>query len=1085
MMHIAGLAGLCVAGLLQAGTVQAPAEAADDPRIRAVVEAFFRAQEAEDADTYLALWSEQARKPTREQLDYIFKSGDDRFTGIAIRRVVPVGDLRRVQVSVMRERTSNPSAPGGKPRVTGSVREWSLTLTPEGGELKILSEGFPADELATAILAARTPEELDALLDADPTLLNTRLLSAMTSRADGLAQTQKFAAARQVYERVLEVARRAGLRKQQGEALQSIANSYYFERNLPRALEFYEERLALERQEEHEAGIAGALQGIATIKYSSFEYSDALAAYQEALAIYEKLDDDVGMASALLSTGNVLYLQGVYEAAIADYTRSRALYKQLYDTEGEARALAGLGRVYMSQGDYAGALAAFAGVIEDSRARNNRITQANALHSTGEVHLRLGNAGAARAAFAESRGHFEAANDPAAIGVSWQGTALAELLAARYQQAEAAYAESMKACTVAEDQDCVARAIVGLAFAQYSQDRFDHAVASYRKAIDAFGALKKLDEVGRAEVGLSQALFGRGDFQAAAAAAVSARDRTAAYDVVWRALLAEARAQRALKAPEAAMTAVAAAVKIVDEMARVSLEQPTKRMSPDAASAHIFYALVQAEAGDPAAAFESVERGQAYALRVALAPHDREIARGMTAEEREAERLAMARLGSLDAQLEKEEALPKPNNQRIMQLRQQRDAAAAERLLQRERLFDARPDLRIWRGLAPPVSRAEIESFVATDGAPVVQLVIDQDALLAVVAAPGEEEGSVRFSASASPIQRRTLAELVAAAIQPDSLRDSNEWLTRSAPLAAALPAAGRDALMTSARATLILDDVLWRVPFEALPIEEGYLASSVEIAYAASVTAMVRSKEAAPSSSDEPPAGAVAIAAAPVLPAERVARVATTAPDWSLRDPDAALREAGAVAARYEEQAAHQHTFAAATEAAIRVGLSESRRTHIAAPFRINSASPLFSPILLADPPVPVPATDASPEQTPPPPPPKAPEDDGVLELREVPNLEARADVVVLSDGSALSMRDAASVLPVVRWAWRAAGVEALMLRRWTDDHPSADALLADFHARTIDGADATAALQAARAVHRGDPPRAPWFWASWMVLR
>lgn len=1083
MVSLARLAALAVllSGFQALVAPQPPAPGDEDPRIRSVVERFFAAQEAEDAAAYLALWSAQAQKPRPEQLAFVFKSGDDRFTDIAIRRVVRIGDLHRVIVSVARERTSSTPGPGGKPMVSNTVREWSLTLVPEGDALKILSEGFPADDLATALIAAPTPEARAALMDAEPQALNSRLLSAITSRADSLVQARRLAAARDIYERVLEVARRIGNRQVEGEALQSIGNSYYFENDHPSALEFYERRLALERGEANDAGVAGALLGIATIKYSSFEYGDALTAYQEALVLYERLDDQGGMATALLSSGNVRYLQGEFEGAASDYTRSRDLYKASLDTDGEARALGGLGRVHMAQGDYAGALVAFAGVKQEGRARGNRIMQANALHSTGEVHLRLGNANAARAAFEESRGHFEAAADPASTGVSWQGTALAELLAARFEPAEQAYGHSMKSCAAAPDRECVARAILGLAFAQFSQEHYGEAIASYRKAIEAFEALTKKEEIGRAEVGLSQALFGRRDFAAAAAAAASARGRTPAYDVLWRAHLAEARARRALKAGEAAMSAAQAAVDVVDAMARAALDQPSKRMSADSASAFTFLAVLEAEAGTPSAAFETVERGHAHALHVALAANERDIVRRMSAEAREAEREAAARVGSLQAQIDKEEGLPKPNAQRIAQLRQALESAAARRTLQREEMFDRWPELRTWRGLAPPVTAAEVEAFVAADGAPVVQLLIDQDDLLAVTAAPGAG-GGVRFAASVSATSRRTLGELVAAAVARESLEDANEWRTRSAPLAAAIPADARALLTTSKRATLIVDDFLWRVPFEALPIEEAYLASSVELTYAMSVTALVRAREAdRPAAAGQGVALAPAVgAAAPALSEERLALVSATSPDWRLRDAEVASREAMAFGGRFDDPPTVSRTGAEATEGALRAGLAGARLAHIGAPFRVSSASPMFSSILLAEPP--------------PPPAPEAgapvvvridPADDGVLEGREVANLDVSADVVVLSDGTALSMRDAAGALPTVRWLWRAAGAGTIVFRRWTDDHASADAMLGDFHARVRAGEVPLDALAAARRTLRADPPQAPWYWASWIVFR
>jgi tetratricopeptide (TPR) repeat protein len=985
-------------------------------------------------------------------------------------------------VSVRRERTSSVPRPDGTPNVTTGVRQWSLALVEEGGELRILSEGFPADTLAAALLAAGTAEERAALLDAEAGLLNERLVQALSMRGDSQAQMGQHAAARAIYERVVEVARRTGNRKAEGEALQNIGNTYYFQNRFVEALDYYERRLALEREPLNEAGAAGALLGIATIKYSSFEYGEALAAYTEALAFYESLDDEAGMATALLSTGNVLYLQGDLDGAIADYRRSRDLYRRTHNTDGEARALAGLGRVLVAQGDYAAALQAFAGVREEGRARGNRVMQANASHSTGEVHLRLGNAAAARAAFDESRQHLEAADDASGVGHAWQGTALAELLGGRFAAAERAYSRSITACAAAADQPCVARAIVGLAWALFSQNRYDDAIAGYRKAIDAFTALNKPEEVGRAEVGLSQALFGKREFGQAAAAAFSARDRTPVLDVIWRARLAEARARRQLQQPDGSRASAEAAVEIVEAMAREVLDQPIPRIAPDTAEAHTFLAVLQAEAGEGREAFETIERGRAHALRVALAASERDIVRQMTVEAREAERIASARVGSLQAQLEKERGLPKPDAQRIASLEVQLEEATAERRAERAQLFERWPELRVWRGLAPAATTGEVAAFVAGEGVTIAQLLIDQDDLLVLVAQPEPGEPvDVRFTAHVTSIARGALAELVARAVGPAALREAAEWRAAAEPLAGAIPEAARAALGAARRVILVPDDVLWRVPFEALPLSPAWLAEPAEVSYTASMTALLRAAEVPlrPLEGEVTPVPLV-VAAAPDLPAARRAAIALTAPDWDVRDAAAAEREGRTIAARFREPPAVLLHGPDATERAFREAAADARLLHVAAPLRVSSASPLFSPLLWSKPPAPRRDDDASAS-------PDDPADDGVLEPREVINLELRADVVVLSDGAALAMRDAAGAIGTMAWAWRAAGVPALILRRWADeDGAAADALIADVHARIRDGQTAPAALRDARAVVRArDAAAGPGAWAGWIVVR
>jgi CHAT domain-containing protein len=176
----------------------------------------------------------------------------------------------------------------------------------------------------------------------------------------------------------------------------------------------------------------------------------------------------------------------------------------------------------------------------------------------------------------------------------------------------------------------------------------------------------------------------------------------------------------------------------------------------------------------------------------------------------------------------------------------------------------------------------------------------------------------------------------------------------------------------------------------------------------------------------------------------------------------------------------------AAATERAMREALPRAGRIHIAAPFRINAASPLFSSIVLAEP---SPAAEPAQATTAPAPPsgPATPDssDDGALELREVMNLSAPARVGVLSDGAATSMRDSAPATSVVEWGWLAAGVPSLVIPRWSMPPPARDRLMTEFYKRLQAGEAPASALSAAQRQVRSTPETAaPIHWAGWMLV-
>ncbi len=1040
-----------------------------DPSLRAAVERFYATQEAEDVPGYLALWSVSAPRPQPAQLKFIFDSGDDKFSDLQIRRVTRTGDRVVVRLSVARDRTLTATRrPDAPPSITHSVVQASLTFVREGDEWKLVREAPAGDALADALVAAASAPEREALLASEPDLVNPALITSIARRADGYAIASQFAAAQRGYELAIELAARLGDKRSEGEGWQNLGNALYFQRRLPEALAAYGRRLTIERERTDDAGIASATLGIATVLYSQFEYGDAIARYREALAIQERLHDTPGIATTLISTGNVQFVQGDYAAALADYRRSRDLFHEIADTRGEASASEGLGRAFAAQGDLAGALNAYALVLQEGQARNERPRQANALKSIGEIHFRLGNLDLARSRFEQSRAHFEAIRDPSNIGRVWHALGLVDLVATRFAAAEQDYKNSVAACGVLgpqQDADCVARGIVGLGFAQAAQQHYDAAIASYRRGIVAFMALNRAEDAARAELGLSQALYGSADFAAALAAATHARDQAIGLkrdDVLWRALVAEARAHRRLSHRDRAMEAASKAVAAVQRLATGFEELPFEPVAADTTGAFGLLAILQAEAGDADAAFQTVERRHAHALRIALAPNERDIHRGTTDAERDEERRVTVDVTSIAAQIRSETQLPRPDQARIARLGERLAAAKNARTAARQKLFNRLPQLAVWRGLGQAADVAEALAPLGSPAPLLIEFIVGDEDVLALVI---DQAGCCpRVRAYLARVESGILTQRITQAVDPATLRNADAWHDASIELVKLFPAAAWTAIANAPRVLIAPDDVLWHVPFEALPVEGGTpLADRTIVRYVASATSLLP-----PPDESAREAARLFAVASPELTALAKERMSATAPDWAVAADAVREADARAVAGVMGEAPDAVLTGAAATEPAFRERAPAAAIIHIGAPFRVNSASPLFSPILLGG------EANAT-----------AIERDGILEARELFNLDLHARTVVFTDGAALSMRAAALSVDIVRWAWRAAGVPSVVVPRWTAEAAATTSLLEEFYTQIKAGAPADEAMQRARkAVRAREDTRAPVFWAGWMVL-
>ena len=1039
-----------------------------DPLLRSAVERFYATQEAEDVAGYLSLWSSTAERPRPEQLKFIFDAGDDKFSQLSIASVHTRGPLTIVRVSVTRDRTSANRRPDGSPFVFHTSWVAALTYVREGSDWKLVREGTPADALADALIAASDSAERDRLLAEEPDLVGPSLVSAVSRQASSAAQRAAYPRAQALFERALDLAIRIGDKQLQADMLQNIGNALYYQRNFAAARPVYEQFVAIERELGNDEGIALALVGLGTAQYSQFEYTDAFATFREALAIQERLNDTAALATTLINTGNIQFVEGDFSGAIADYRRARELYRSGADTRGEASALDGLGRSLAAQGDFAAALDAFNGVLEEGRRSNNAGLRGGALFSIADVHMRLGNLDVARGLFEQSRTEFDRLGDQPNVGHAFQAMGKTDLLAGRFATAEDLFTRSAAACTKGNDPECVAHATVGTAFAQSLQQHHVLAVTTYRRAIALFTTLKKREDAARAEIGLSQALTGSGEYAGALAAARHAqREGTAVGvdDVVWRALVASARAQRRSMNATAALVDAKEAVSRVDTLAERAIDGLNDQPSADSTGAYALLAVLQAEANDAAGAFATLERRRAHALRLELARNERDIARGMTQAERDRERQSAAEVATVRAQMDHERALPKPDAARIERLQQRLSAAVQQRSTERAAIFARVPELPVWRGLQPAIMLTDTVGHLS-DGELLAEFAIDDDDLIVVIVSRRGDEPLCR--AYVSPVPRQTLAERIAQAVDPAVLRDLTRWKSAATDFVNSMSTSAFAVLAAATRLVLVPDDVLWRVPFEALPVDDGFLGDRTTIVYAGSATSLYTLPFVPPASATQP----VLAVAAPDVPAPTRDRLQAIAPGWTVRSPDSTDTEVRSIASVFDNPPAAILAGGAATESAVRAQAAAASIVHIAAPFRMNGASPLFSAILLS--------AEGGPGKEP-----AATDSDGILEIRELMNLEMHGRLAVLSDGSSAGMRGAASAAEIVRWAWRAAGIPAIVLPRWATDGNASAALMKIVYSRLKEGDSPETALQTAgRELRATDETRAPYFWAGWQVV-
>jgi tetratricopeptide (TPR) repeat protein len=1068
-----------VLALLQA---QGPS---DEDTLRDLVRQYYDAQTRKDADKALSFWSSAANpRMSREGFLAVFGAGEAEYS-VEIQAVSIKDNEARVRVAVAVARTiTRENAPVVIRQSLLNAELWRR----EGSSWKLLREGSIAEDLADELLAA-PPADRAGMIAANTQDINRALRYVLAQRASMLGAAMQYARAREMFELVLALAQATGDRRSESETLQNIANAYYFLKDYQNATDVYQRRLQLSRETADEDATAASLLGLATIAYSRGEYSVAVASYRDALAIYEQRADGTAIGRTLVSIGNVQYMQAEYDEASASYRRALALLVAGFDPQGAVFARNGLARVFAAQGDLAAALDGYGQVLAEARARavNDPRVQgevAAALESIGDLHFRLSNTDEARSAFDEARRLSD--KDAEGAGRLFGSLGLTELVAGRFDAALADYTESRTRFDQAKQPEGIARAWVGIGFSQTAREKFADAIAAYRMAIGLFEGQKNNEGSGRAWLGLSLAQSGGGDHTSALESAQKVRviaDGIKSEDLAWRADVRIGEALRKLSRPEDARRSFQDAIVTIDRVAADAPTDPDARgQLEDSASAWAGLALALATQGDARGALAAVEARRAHIRRVQLSAFQRDITRGATIEEQRDEQSIVRELISTRAQLRAERIAAHSDPTRVERLEQQLGTLIGRRADQQSRLYARLPELRQWRGIpvvaAPPVTGAgeagrpdDLDALVTGPRMLIVEYLVTDDDLLVLTVSRGENASDViNITAAIAPFNRRDFADKIAQAMQAAVLTNAAEWRQRAAPLAAVVLTPISARFNDRDRCVIIPDDLLWKLPFEALPAAEGDLAAHVHVTYATSLATVALQRTIAESRTTAAHVAA-GILAAPAIPESIRTHLTLTQPGWKEPDGDATVAAAQEIARIYGD-AATLRTRAEATESAARELLETADVLHVSAPLLMSGPTPLFSSLLLG-------GTAAAKDEKD-----GDSRNDGRWEAREWFQAKGRAQVVVLTDAASFGAAGVAASMDALAWAAAAAGIPALVAGRWPANGFTSDALLAAFHAQMAKGAPPGEAWRRAVSDAREKSGGAPAAWAGLRLI-
>jgi CHAT domain-containing protein len=253
-------------------------------------------------------------------------------------------------------------------------------------------------------------------------------------------------------------------------------------------------------------------------------------------------------------------------------------------------------------------------------------------------------------------------------------------------------------------------------------------------------------------------------------------------------------------------------------------------------------------------------------------------------------------------------------------------------------------------------------------------------------------------------------------------------------------------------RVAVVADGPLWSLPFQTLP---GVLAR-FELHYAPSVAWCLR--DAAP---PRKPRSILALGN-PEISGAGQAMFRSLVPGSTLGQLPDAAREAREVARLYPRS--RVLTGTEAEETSLKHEIARHDIVHLATHALIDETQPLYSGLVLA----------------------RSPDDDGLLEARELESLDFGASLFVLSACSTARGRAYGGEGVVgLAWVLLSRGVSQVVVSQWNADSKATTTLMIAFHRFLVAGNTPAAALRKAQLELRKDVRyEDPLYWAAFVVI-
>ena len=1082
--------------------------------LRSLIDELFVAYASEDVEGYMKLWSAKAPdlEARRKALQDFFTANDKiEAKSVAIRKVKLESEKASMRVAL--EMTAL-NVKTGKPAVSFGQINRTFDFVKEEGRWSVWREVAAEEDLAAALIAAKTQDERASLLVAEKDLMTVELRKALIEQAEKLRVQGKYAEALAVYDLTYSIAERIGDKSGVATTLRGIGGVKYNQADYKAALELYQKSLSLSEAAGDQQLTANLLRGIGSIHYLQGNYVRSLEYYEKSRVLNEALDNKRGIAQLQTDIGSLHYMWGNPSLALDYYRKGLELSEAVGDNYLISYALKSIGFVHSVEGNYPLALEYYQKSLTISEKLGNKLLSADTLSKIGSANYLQGNYGLALAYYNKSLRLREALGDKAGMVTTLTGIGNVHFmqrstdLALEYFQRSLAlgqevgnrrpiahtlisigvayrdrgdyglalehFHKSLKLSEELGDRLLVSYALYQIGFANQVQGNYDLALDHYRKSLTLKEALNERRGIAETLNDIASVQYEQGNYRSAletAARAVAIAREIGFRETLWEAPTTAGRAHRMLGQPEQSRYAFDEAIAAIEDF-RTQVgggEQERQRFFENKVSPYHAMVELLAAQNNHREALVYAERAKSRVLLDVLQGSSRSVTKDMTALEQEQERRLRSELVSLNSQVSREKLRAQPEQMRLTELNARLQKARLEYESLQTDLYAAHPELRVQRGEVKGLTLEEARGLLTEDQDALLEYVVTNEKTYLFVMTAGAGASSPKLKSYRLPISRNDLAEHVKAFRQQLARRDLTFRATAS-KLYDLLISPVRADLQGKRTFVFVPDGVLWELPFQALTDANGhYLIEGHAISYAPSLTVLREMRRLRKQKDSVNRDMNLLAIGNPELRSETTDRVKVVHRDERLEPLPQAETEVKTLGQLYGSRSTI-YTGADAREDRFKREASRFKVLHLATHGILNDASPMYSQIVLAQ-------SDES--------------EDGLLEAWEIMKLNLNADLVVLSACESGRGRVGAGEGVIgLTWALFVAGSPTSVVSQWKVESTSTSQLMVEFH-RNLQAKTQKPRFPKAEALQRAALKmlgtknfRHPFYWAGFILV-